>query len=182
MRAINGTNHLGTCHHVGLDGTDGDYDGGNVDRSAIQWLKLQLSSGAVTMSHSSHGRLYHSASSNPCWYYMPSIAVNAAGDMVLGFSGSRATEHIGAFFAGQTAGGVTTNPYLVQAGGAYYAYATQTTPPDSGPGVRWGDYSFTCLDPDGNRFWTVQEYAEIELGYPAATAWRTWIMTLALPQ
>ncbi|MCP5526335.1 MAG: hypothetical protein H7A47_05950 [Verrucomicrobiales bacterium] len=178
MRAINGTNHFWTCHHVGLDGTDGDYDGGTVDRSAIQWLKLQLSSGAVTMSHSSHGRVYHSASSNPCWYYMPSIAVNAAGDMVLGFSGSRATEHIGAFFAGRTAGGLTTKPYLIQAGRAYYASVTKTIPPDSAPSVRWGDYSFTSLDPDGSRFWTVQEYAEADAANEPENAWGTWIMAV----
>ena len=37
---------LWTCHHVGVDGVDGDYDGdgtgSTVDRSAIQWCRLHI--------------------------------------------------------------------------------------------------------------------------------------------
>jgi hypothetical protein len=88
--------------------------------------------------------------------------VNTNGDMVVGFSGSKPNEYIGAFYIGRLADGTTSgNPTLVQAGRATYG------------GPYWGDYSYTCLDPvDGTTFCTVQEYSEDPnlAGY-----WGTWI-------
>ena len=98
-----------------------------------------------------------------------------------GFSGSRATEYIGAFWVGRKANGQTTRPTLLQAGRAYVVRAPYTVPPDNKPHARWGDYSFTCVDPDGTKFWTVQEYAELDPARPVkpneteANAWGTWI-------
>ena len=44
MMAVIRDGALWTCHHVGLSGTNGSYSGNatgtNVDRSAVQWLKL----------------------------------------------------------------------------------------------------------------------------------------------
>lgn len=171
-----------SCPHVGLDSLGGNYDGipsWTVTRSVAQWFKLQVGSGGH--SYSSHGRIYDSAASNPYWYHCPSLNVNAAGDLVAGFSGSRATEYIGAFFRGRKANGTwMTRPALVQAGRAYHAQYP-STPPEM---VRWGDYSFTCVDPDGTRFWTVQEYAEVdpqrpvEPNNPVANAWGTWVTSV----
>jgi len=163
-------NVLWLCQHVGLAGTNGAYGGNetgtNVDRSAIQWLKLQLNSSGTPLTHVAHGRIYDTAATIPYYYYMPSLMVNTNGDMVIGFSGSRTNEYIGAFYLGRLADGTTSGgPRLVQAGRHYFV-----------GGVQWGDYSYTCLDPvDGTTFWTVQEYAEnpdfpISAGY-----WGTWI-------
>jgi hypothetical protein len=166
MTAVIRNGYLWTCHHVGLDGVDGDYDGPTADRSAVQWFKLQVSSGGL--AYASHGRIYDTASSNPYWYHFPSLNVNAAGDLVVGFSGSRATEYIGAFFRGRRANGTWMNrPAPVQAGrGAYTG------------GPRWGDYSATSMDPTPDSqnpnfgtFWTVQQYADPVPERP----WGTWI-------
>lgn len=48
---------------------------------------------------------------------------------------------------------------------------------DFGSGrVRWGDYSATVVDPlDDLTFWTIQEYAETDVGGTASDdRWGTW--------
>jgi hypothetical protein len=164
---------LWLCHHVGLDGTDGDYDGGDsgasVDRSAIQWIKLQTHA-SNPLAYSTHGRIYAAAASDPYWYYMPSLAVNNAGDMVCGFSGSRTSEYIGAFCYGRLANGTVPEPItIVQSG-------RKPTPAEIG--TFWGDYSHTTLDPTGTTIWTVQEYA----GYhpDEGPFWSTWISSVSV--
>jgi hypothetical protein len=155
--------YLWTCHHVGSDGSDGAYHGSTVNRSAVQWFKLQVAAG--TLTYSAHGRIYDSASSNPYWYHFPSLNVNAAGDIVLGFSGSRTTEYIGAFWHMRKANGSwVARPALIQAGRAAYI------------NDRWGDYSATTIDPNDGSFWTVQEHANA----PQGPNWSTWISQIRI--
>lgn len=71
---------------------------------------------------------------------------------LVGFSGSRSNERIGAFYSGRRSSGTTPSfPVLLQAGRDF------CNPNSSG---RWGDYSYTTLDPSTGKFWTIQEYAE----------------------
>lgn len=87
-------------------------------------------------------------------FFYGSIAVNKAGDVVIGFSGSGPSQFASAYaVAGITRGGVTGfgDPMLLQQGVASY---------QSSGGNRWGDYSATTLDPsDPKSFWTIQEWA-----------------------
>ncbi|MCL4853673.1 MAG: hypothetical protein KJZ78_20145, partial [Bryobacteraceae bacterium] len=168
MMATIRNSYLWTCHHVGLDGTDGDYDGpwpSAPDRSAVQWLRLKVDEG--NLSYNAHGRIFDTVSTNPYWYHFPSVGVNAAGDSVAGFSGSRNGEYIGAFFRGRRANGTwMARPALVQAGRVAYA------------GSSWGDYSGTTIDPSDGSFWTVQEYAD-----PVVfSSWGTWIVQVQVAQ
>jgi hypothetical protein len=157
---------LWTCHAVGLSGTNGTYlgdnSGTNVDRSAMQWFKLQISPDGTALSLSDHGRVFDPAPTNAWWYYFPSLTVNCAGDMVAGFSGSSATNYIGAFYTWRLANGsALANPRVLQAG----------THKNGSP--RWGDYSATTLDPtDDWSFWTVQEYA-------GSTRFNSWVTVIA---
>ena len=163
---------LWTCHHVGLDGVDGVYDGdksgGTVDRSAVQWIRLEIDGNGhlVAVNNQSHGRFYDDCDVAPYWYYFPSLMVNAAGDMVVGFSGSNENTYIDAFYAWRLANGtVSSQPRLIKHGEYYYG------------NTRWGDYSNTCLDPsDSLSFWSVLEYA----GFPQIQGfeWGTWISKL----
>lgn len=147
--------------------------GSSVDRSGAQWLKLNATGG--TLTYNTHGRVYDNSSTAPFYYYyFPSLMVNPTFDMLLGFSGSRGTlsggtEYIGAFYTGLRASGtMLARPVLIQAGRGYYA------------DLRWGDYSYTSLDPtDGLAFWTVQEYAELPTA-PGAQIWGTWITKVKL--
>jgi hypothetical protein len=147
---------------VDLDSAGGNDDGipsWTVTRSAVQWFKLQASSG--TLLYNEHGRLYDSASNSPYWYHFPSLGVDANGHLMLGFSGSRAGEYIGAFFQGRKANGTwMARPNLVQAGRGPFS------------GNSWGDYSATTIAPTDGSHWTIQAYADPA---PVSNLWGTWI-------
>jgi hypothetical protein len=86
--------------------------------------------------------------------------VNAVGDILLGFSGSRTTDYIGAFWHMRRGNGTRmARPALIQAGRAAYI------------SDRWGDYMSTTIDPNDGSFWTVQEHAN----GPTGVYWSTWI-------
>lgn len=146
---------LWTCQAIGLSGTNGAYAGNetgtNVDRTGVQWLKLRVNATNGTLSYDSNGRVYDkSSTTNAFYYHFPSLAVNCAGDMVTGFSGSSATNYIGAYYSWRLAGGARLEqPRVIQVGVTSYTYQN-----------RWGDYSATTLDPtDDWSFWTVQEFS-----------------------
>src|SRR5882724_6376547 len=151
--------HAGTCQIIGLNTNTGTYvgnsSGTNVDRSGMQWLKLQISADATTLALADHGRFYDTnQTANPWWYYFPSIMVNCAGDMVAGFSGSTATTYASAFYTWR----VSSGAMLGQAG------LIQT---GTSGGRAVGDYSATTLDPtDDWSFWTVQSYSAAPPGFP----------------
>jgi hypothetical protein len=160
---------LWTCQAVGLSGTNGiyagDQSGTNVDRSGIQWLKLNVDAAAGLLSYNTHGRIFDRASSNPSYYYFPSLMVNCAGDAVMGFSGSSTNTYVSAFYAWRSASGsIVAAPRPVREGEIPLTFS------------RAGDFSATTLDPtDDWSFWTVQEYADPSgdqyLNYP----WKTVI-------
>ena len=174
MNAVIRNGFLYTCHHVGLMGTNGvdatnDASGASVDRSAIQWLQFQLDPAGAGLSYRRHGRVFDAAPTNPWYYYFPSIGVNCASEVVLGFSGSATNQYIGAFFAWRPiACAVEDPPFQFHQGTAHW------------PGSRWGDYSATFSDPaDGEAVWTVQQYA---ITGNEGDAWATWIARIKRKQ
>ncbi len=148
---------LWTCQAVGLNGTNASYTGNysatNVTRTGVQWIEASVSPSAGSLLYIDHGRVYDASPSNPFFYYFPSLMVNCAGDMVTGFSGSSATNHVGAYYSVRLSNGVVMDrPRVLRPGLTNFTY----------PGsVRWGDYSATTLDPNDDwAFWTVQQYAD----------------------
>ncbi len=142
---VNGS--LWTTHCIGSGG-----------RAASRWYQIDTASITVAQS----GTVRDPSLS----YFMPSIAVNANGNVALGFSGSSPDQYPGAYFTGRRVSdppGEMGIPVQYKAGeGAYID-------PYSGP--RWGDYSLTSLDPTNElRFWTIQEYAR-----PRGEFWSTFI-------
>jgi len=132
------------------------------------WLKFNVDVVGGSLSHSAHGRIYDNTSTQPYYYYVPSLGVNCAGDMVIGFSGSSATNYIGAFYWWRFANGSMLNrPRLIRAG--LTAFTND----------RWGDYSATTLDPtDDWSFWTVQEYTD-PAGDPHQDGYFPWETVVA---
>ncbi len=105
----------------------------------------------------------------------PSIAVNDAGDVVIGFSGTGPNTFAGAYaIVGATDGaGLTTfgDIKLLRQGEAGYERI------DSKGRNRWGDYSATVVDPiDPSRFWTFQTYALSE------DQWAVRVTELNIPE
>ena len=157
---------LWTCQPVGLD-ADGVFEGDDsVSRVGIQWLRLPIVNGLLTYGR--HGRIWDTSGTHPYWYYFPSVMVNCRGDAVVGFYGSKETAHISAFFSWINAGSSSAAPpVMLKPGEGYYW--------DGDPAFRWGDYSYTCLDPtDSLTFWTVQEYAQC-INAPPLGRWGTVI-------
>jgi T5SS/PEP-CTERM-associated repeat protein len=116
-------------------------------RTAARWTIADASTLAIVQQGT--------ISSPSLSYFYPSIAVNASGDVVVGFSGSNSTTFASTYaVVGTSAGGVPGGsltfgaPVQTKAGIDFY------------DGTRWGDYSATTLDPaDPGIFWTHQEYA-----------------------
>jgi len=170
MMAVIRNGYLWTCQHIGLSGTNGGYTGDqtgtSVDRSAAQWVNFQV--GTTSLTYNASGRVYDPAPTNPFWYYFPSLMVNCTSDMVMGFSGSSPNNYIGAYYSWLFNGNLTASaPMTMQPGTIAYT-----------SGDRWGDYSYTSLDPtDDWSFWTVQEYADhTQNAYQ--NPWATWILEL----
>lgn len=106
--------------------------------------------------------------------FMPSIAVDADGNMGLTYTQSSATQFAAMMYTGRRAtdpAGYTSPGRVVRAGDAYYA-------PDANASVeRWGDYSGLALDPaDSATFWAFGEYPV------AANAWGTWWGAFQVPE
>ena len=166
MMAVVRNGYLWTCQHVGLSGTGGGYSGdqtgSTVDRSAAQWINFQVGTTGLTFNASE--RVFDPSPANPFWYYFPSLTVNCNGDMLMGYSGSSATNFVGAYYSWLFAStSASTKPALIQPGTTYFN------------GSLWGDYSCTSVDPtDDWLIWTIEEYA-----YPTGQftfPWATWII------
>jgi hypothetical protein len=147
------------------------------DRDAAEYLEVNTLTSKLVQS----GRAMDSATSNPRYYYYPSVTVNTQGYMVMGFSGAKATEFVSAYAtarrASDTAG--TLQPVtLLKAGQGAYTI-------DFGTGDnRWGDFSYTSLDPtDGKTIWTIQEYAAPQgtVVFGSSSRWGTWINQFKAP-
>ncbi len=112
-------------------------------------------------------------------FFFPSLAVNAKGDVVIGFnaSGPKAGQYASSYaLIGKTRGGRTVfgEPILLKAGVASFDIHSPVL-----PGFQlapWGDWSSTVCDPeDPYTFWTLQEWAS------ATDVWSTQITALTIP-
>jgi hypothetical protein len=158
LGAVYRAGSLWTVHHV---------QSPSVAKTEVAWYEIDPLTAIPTLKSS--GRISDLAR----WYYYPSIGVNANGDVAIGMSGSSNTEYAGGFYAARRFAdtpGVMQDVATLKAGERPY-YKTL-----SGTENRWGDFSATVVDPDGNlRFWTLQEYAAT----PDNT-WGTWWGSFAL--
>jgi len=108
--------------------------------------------------------------------WMGSIAQDAAGNMLLGYSVSGSSTSPSIRVAGRLAddplGQMTIGEIEVATGSGYQ------TPPPGDSRNRWGDYSTMVVDPDdGCTFWYTQEY----LTQTGVSVWRTRIASFQLP-
>ncbi len=152
---------------------DVDITGAHGTQVAIRWFEIN----PTTQKLEQQG-LIEDTSSTPLSYYYSSIAVNSAGKVVIGCSGSSTSVYASAYaFVGTTTNGVTTfgSPMELAAGtNTYVNYRGGGTGPNG-----WGYYSTTVVDPsNSNDFWTVQEYAS------AKNVWSTQVseISVAVPE
>ena len=143
------------------------------DHTTAWWVKLNTS--AVTSSASPAGLIALDQQGGipgeeippggPVYTYYPSVAVNAAGTAVFGFSASGMNVYPGAYATMRRLSdptGVTEPAIEVRAGRASYVRTLDAPPCDATPAHnRWGDYSGISLDPaNDNGFWVFNEFAD----------------------
>lgn len=166
QNAVIMNNKLWAARNVGTNSVGGS---ASVDRCGVEYLVVDVSGVPATFVQS--GRKYDTAASSPIHYFYPSICPTGTGSAAMGFSDSNGSRYVAAATCGRLAGdtaGTLQSVTTLQDGLNSYRVL------DSINRNRWGDYSYTSLDPRNNQaIWTVQEYA---LG--TANVWGTYIAKL----
>ena len=145
---------LWATHTVGCNPGDGTVN-------CVRWYEINIKSGTPSLVQQG------TFSSNGDFRSFPDLAVNACGNMLLGYTKTSSSMFPSVYVAGREAGdaaGVLKDETLVHAGEAVYISF------DSVP-YRWGDYSGMAMDPDGETFWYVGEYSRNQTD----PRWSTWV-------
>lgn len=144
------------AHHAG-------YPAGAPDRTATFWYETDpasMEAGAPALAQ--HGVIEYGPQSGAAY---PSVAVNGAGDMTIGYSIGDKTMHISGAVQTRRAGdapGTLGPAHIALPGRGQIAFP------------RWGDYTSTTVDPNDDRsFWTLQLFADERSDFPSATRWAT---------
>jgi hypothetical protein len=124
--------------------------------AAPRWYQVNVTGGAVAATIP-QATTWDPDGANVMYRFMPSIAVDRAGDVALGYSTSSATTKPAIKYAGRLAGDPIntfsqSEQTLIQGAG------TQVGNCGGAPCIRWGDYSAMSLDPDGCTFWYTNMY------------------------
>jgi len=133
-------------------------------RNAVRWYEFQNLTTTPTLVQS--GTVFDNAATLAAarQYWIPSMIVTGQGHSILGMSMAGTPVGATPVYVGRLAGdtlGTMVGPPTVAA--VTYGTTTANYNPPSDPGGsggrRWGDYSFTSLDPlDDMTVWTIQEY------------------------
>jgi hypothetical protein len=164
---LNGRESLWLTHTVGNTGST---------QAQVRWYELPVTGGTI-----SSPRQQSTWSPDSKSRFMPSLAVDKAGDMAIGYSVSDATMYPAIRVSGRLAGdplstltqGETT---IVQGQGFQCC-----TFSDGSTNSRWGDYSAMSIDPDGCTFWYTNEYYDAHPTTKADDDWLTKIASFQLP-
>jgi hypothetical protein len=148
---------LWTAHNIGVNDTGTTT---SPTRNASRWYELaDLDTAPAVAQTGTEFDPTGPNDANQLNYWIPSIAVSGQGHAVLGFSHAGANARINSAFTGRLASDAPgTMRDLVLLSASSTAYNPPGNPGGSG-GRRWGDYSFTSVDPlDDMTIWTIQEF------------------------
>ncbi|WP_257387372.1 beta strand repeat-containing protein [Tahibacter caeni] len=166
---IGGVESLWTTHTVRRANTTGF--------AAPRWYQVNVTGGTVA-ANLPQAATWDPDGANVMHRFMPSLAVDRAGNLALGYSTSSSSTKPAIKYAGRLATDPVntfsqTEQVLIQGTG------TQTGS-CGGTCARWGDYSAMTLDPDGCTFWYTNEYYAVDglnyltrigsFAYPSCTA------------
>ena len=150
---------LWTAENMAVDNTGSA--SGTDTRMGVRWYELNGIATGQTPAVVQSGTLFEASTSNTTTnrcYWMGSVMVSGQGHAAMGFSVAGATESANAGTCGRLANdpaGIMRTPQL-------YTTSSSAYNPRDGSGNpinRWGDYSYTCVDPDDDMtMWTIQEW------------------------
>jgi hypothetical protein len=139
-----GTESLWVSHTVRRQNTSGF--------AAPRWYQVNVTGGSVANSIP-QAATWDPDGANLIHRWMPSLALDRAGNMAMGYSTSNSTTEFPSIkYAGRLAAD-PVNTFSQTEQTFFTGTASQTGT------NRWGDYSAMTLDPDGCTFWYTTEYA-----------------------
>lgn len=144
--------HLWTAHNLAVD-LNGDSNSGSPTRDAVRWYDVNVS--GLTLHQS--GTVFDSAASNFQEYWMGTVMVSGQGHAAIGLNRANVSTTVEAGAVGRLAG----DPLGTTLGFSRFQTSTADAYDDftTNPANRWGDYTYTSLDPcDDMTMWTTQEY------------------------
>lgn len=158
---------LWTAHNIGVNNTG--VVAGTLTRNASRWYEMSDIASPGIPAFVQVGTVFTATGTNltsELNYWIPSIMVSGQGHAALGFSSAGTNDRINASVTGRLA---TDTLGTMQAPTSYTASTTTYNPSsDLGGsyGRRWGDYSYTSLDPDDDMtMWTIQEFCDATDSY-----------------
>jgi len=119
---------------------------GSSSVARVRWYELPVTGGTIASAPSQQSTW----GSDTTHRFMPSLAVDKAGDMAVGYSVSSSSLNPGIRYAGRLVGDAPSTlgqgETTMAAGGGSQNFTN-----------RWGDYATMTLDPDGCTFWFTSE-------------------------
>ncbi len=143
---IGGVESLWNAHTVGATGATSA-------QSAVRYYQVKVTGGTVEANAS---QAFTYSPDATVFRFMPSVAVDRAGDMAIGYSATNATLNPAIRYAGRLAGDPVnsisqTEQSLIEGTGTQSGNCGASC-------TRWGDYSAMTLDQDGCTFWYTNMY------------------------
>ncbi len=160
LQAVIRNGRLWTTHQIQLNASGAASGSGG--RNGVRWY--ELGNLGATPSVVQSGTVFDSAATTPLSYFMGAIMPNGQGHVALGMTQAGAAARVNAAVTGRLAGdpaGSMDAP-VAFSNNASFAYNVQTGVSDQ----RWGDYSYTSVDPDDDQtLWTLQQYVNANNSY-----------------
>ncbi len=162
LQAVVRDGRLWTTHQFEVNGAGVAQSGGG--RNAVRWYEVQNLGGSPSLVQS--GTVFDPAGSNPASFWFGAIMPSGQGHVALGMSTAGAATRVNAAVTGRLAAdplGTMNGAPVVYSPNTSFSYNVQS-PPDTRQ--RWGDYSYTSLDPDDDMtLWTLQEFVDAPDSY-----------------
>jgi hypothetical protein len=136
-------------------------NGASGDRDAVFWYELTGIPSGSSPAVRQAGVICDTSAVDPAFYSYGTIMVNGQGHAAIGYTIAGNANFTAPGFSGRLAG----DPLNTQSAVNTIAAGTHPYNPSYDSGAangfrRWGDYSYTSLDPcDDMTLWTIQEYA-----------------------
>jgi hypothetical protein len=166
FQAVIRNGRLWTAHNIHVNNTG--VAAGTTTRNGSRWYEIQNLTGTPTLVQS--GTIYTATGTNAFDernYWFPSVNISGQGHIAVGFSAAGTGERANAGTVGRLAGdpaGTMQTPVIYTASST--AYNPPDDPGDPSVGRRWGDYSYTSVDPvDDMTMWTIQQFCNATNSY-----------------
>ena len=151
--------HLWTAHNIGVNNKGKCCVTTPVTRDGARWYEINVKHEQPTLMQ--YGTLFDKTKKNGTdarYYWTPSLMTTGQGAMALGCSTAGENRFVDCAIARRfkhDPKGTLQKPILYTD-----SHATYNPAQDTDNLLRWGDYSYTSVDPcDDMTIWTIQEYA-----------------------